>query len=296
MITTGIHYDIPFKEYQEIDALNASRLEWGEYSMEHMKAAIDGKMHRDSPAMTLGRAIHARLLEPDLYQKMFQVASPCEAVIKSGQRRGERCNNASTYYFDGQWFCGTHCKGQSPAENVLSQADANTVEAIAEKVKQHKVIRLLRQRGGYEATAIWELEGERCKGRYDKLIPRTDKLPPVIIDLKKCRMGHARTDMFEKAIRDYRYDVKAAWYCDGLNKITGDPPLFVWIAVEDEYPHGLNVIQADRATINVGRIRYRKLFADYLRAKQSGQWQGYTNEIVVGGLPEYMKYQYLGGT
>jgi len=291
----GIHYGIPFAQYRELPGINISRLEWGQFSAEHMRAALDGKLDRDSEAMTLGRAIHARLLEPDVYRERFRIALHCEAVLKSGDRKGRQCGNSSAYYVDGQWLCGTHGRGNEPVADVISQEDADRVGAIAEKVKGHKVIRLLRQRGGYEATIVWEMEGELCKGRLDKLIPRSEKLPSVVVDLKKCRLGHAKLDLFEKAILNYNYDMKAAWYVDGVAALTGDPPGFVWIAVEDEYPYGVNVVQADRETLLVGRIRYRELLGKYLRSKSSGEWDGYTKDIVSGGLPDWAKIQYLGG-
>ena len=293
-LASGIHYDIPFTDYQAMPGLNISRLEWADCSAEHLKAALDGLIEKDSQAMALGRAIHSRLLEPAVYRERFSIASPCEARLQSGQRKGDRCGNTAIYRYDGQWLCGTHCKGQDPVEDVLSEAEAETVEAIYEKVCGHKVIRLLRQRGGYEATAVWEMEGELCKGRLDKLIPRNEKLPPVIVDLKKCRLGHAKLSEFQKAIVNYSYDMKAAWYVDGVTALTNDPPLFVWIAVEEEYPYGINVVQADKETLLVGRIRYRELLGKYLRAKASGIWEGYTTEIVSGGLPDWMKIRYLG--
>jgi exodeoxyribonuclease VIII len=285
-----------FADYCSEPGLNISTLEHGSFSAEHLRAALDGRMRRDSPSMNIGRAIHARLLEPDVYKKEFHIASPCGAKLSSGARKGQECGKAGIYITDDGWRCGTHCihkVGEKPT-NVISESEAATVEDIAAKIGQHKVVRLLRQRGGCEATIVWDMEGERCRGRLDKYIPRNEQLPPVIIDLKKCRLGHARTDLFEKAIVDYNYDMKAAWYVDGVTALTNDQPVFIWIAVEDTYPYGINVIQADKETILVGRLRYRELLGTYLRAKALNQWDGYTKEIVTGGLPAWMKIRYLG--
>jgi exodeoxyribonuclease VIII len=295
-LAPGIYYDIPFDEYCKIPALNISTLDWGKYSAEHLKAALDGKLTKDSQAMNFGRAVHARLLEPDVYATTFSVSPGCQEPLKSGKRKGEPCGCSAVYHVEGgKWLCGKHAwEGMEPAPNVLTQEEAERVEAMAHKIKSHKVVRLLRQRGGFEATVIWETEGILCKGRLDKLVPRNDKLAPVIVDLKKCRLGYARKDKFQKEIDAYNYAAKAAWYCDAVTNLTNDPPTFVWIAIEEDYPHGILALGATRKDILVGRSQYRELLSKYLVGKNSGEWQGYSNEIEWGGLPDRVIDYYLG--
>src|SRR4051812_28448031 len=64
----GIFPGMSWADYAAIPLPSASTLEWGRVSSAHLQAAIDGTLERkDSDAMSFGRALHLRLLEPDIY-------------------------------------------------------------------------------------------------------------------------------------------------------------------------------------------------------------------------------------
>ena len=99
---------VKFEDYCAMPGLNASTLAWGLKSAQHLKAALDGELKKDSPAMTFGRALHAKLLEPDVYLKEFTVSSGCQAIIKSGDSKGQVCGNNAMWLLGGLWLCGMH--------------------------------------------------------------------------------------------------------------------------------------------------------------------------------------------
>lgn len=291
----GFH-KMSFEEYVALDALNFHTLDWAKCSPEHLLAALQGKLKdQESDDLRFGRALHMRVLEPIEYRKQYFVALPCMAILRSGQRKGKLCGNTArfrrTSIVDGKeqehWFCGQHNKAWEASEVderfVLSSEEANRIEDMADKIAAHKVMRLLRQRGATEITAIWELDGWQCKGRIDQWIEPGD-LPGVVFDFKKVRLGHARMEHFERSVDRYGYDKQAAWYVDGVERIMGERPEFLWGVIEEEYPYAMQVIQASPETLDIGRERYQGDFERYKRCMQSGEWPGYSDNVVLGGL------------
>lgn len=296
--TSQVLSDIPFKAYQQIQAINISQLCMGFISAAHMKAAIDGRLKRkdETADMVMGRAIHARLLEPEHYRSMFVVEPACQAVLKTGEKKGQPCSSPATHTCGGFGYCGRHCPADATRiENALSRDEFARVERVAEMVSAHSVVRLLKQQGGCETTVEWERDGQPCKARLDKWIPPNAWLKDgAIVDLKKVQSGRASPAAVESAIWEYHYDVKAAWYVDAIKEALGYSPTFVWLFLEDDEPFGISAIQADYETLMAGRIRYEGLWSMYLQGQQTGVWPGYPMTIQVGGLAEWAKKRVLG--
>jgi hypothetical protein len=135
----------------------------------------------------------------------------------------------------------------------------------------------------------FDLEGDLCKARLDKLIDGSDKWPKTVVDLKKVQRGGATDAAIETACRTYRYDVQAAWYVDAVEKLTGEKPVFVWVFVEEKFPYDVNVRQADAATLALGRAEYRHCLAIKRRCEATGHWPGAmrTLDVQAGGCPEW---------
>ena len=290
-LKSGIHYGLSFPEYCSLDAVNASVLNNASKSMAHVRAALDGELGKDTPALRFGRAFHCRLLEPQDYSERFRIAGPCAAETKSGKVCG---NTGSILAKDGQWYCGV--KGHAPEDapkfdgEFITNEERDRIERMREAVARNQGVSLIRARGGCEATAIWKWDATWCKARYDKLaLPSRPGSSPCVVDLKKVPSGEASYDAVQWQIKKYRYDEKAAWYVDGAEEITGDKHEFIWIFVEDDVPFGVTTVKADRRTLEIGRQKYRHNWGKMLRAKKSNIWEGYPSEIQIGGLPDKVK-------
>ena len=141
----GIYENIPFGEYQKWDAMNASLLCEGIHEdgvcMQRLKAVMDGRLKRkESKALRFGRALHTRLLEPQLYEKEWPIATPCSQPFKSGPRKGQLCGKPGRLT-DGRglWVCGQHeIEGYGEPDNYLSQQDAADIETIRRRVMTHR--------------------------------------------------------------------------------------------------------------------------------------------------------------
>ncbi len=277
-------YDVPYEDYRAWPAINASALKIGYYvSAKHMKAAIDGLLDTDSRARKFGRAVHSRLLTPDLFRKEFLIAERCQVPVASGPRKGDPCGNWGRA-FDPEfraWFCGTHAKAHSEATEPAEYIDgdeAAALERMVASVFAHKVVKLLRAHGGCETSVIWNRDGFACKARFDKWI-RGAACPDTLVDLKKCQSQKADDRSVQKSIRDYGWDLQAAWYTEGAEQASGTRPLFAWAFLEDGEPFDVRPLWASAAMLEVGTIKMRTAFDTYKHCVEAGHWPGYCEDI-----------------
>jgi len=273
---------MPYKDYRAIAAMNVTSLKYGiQVSAKHLRAALDGLFTGDTRARKFGRAIHCRLLEPQEFSTRFLLAGKCEETIKSGARQGEPCGKAAGFYDGKMWFCGMHKKqheGAMEPEEYVDRAEAERCERIAEAVKAHPIVKLLRQHGGCEVTLIWERDGLPCKARLDKHITGA-ACPDTILDLKKCQPCKADDRSLLRSIRDYAWDVQAAWYTDGAERVTGTRPHFAWIFMEDNEPFDVRPVWVSPAMLEIGRCKAQRGFDLFKWCLQTGRWPGYCEEI-----------------
>lgn len=279
----GFCFSVSYEVYSSWPAVNSQALKIGyQVSPKHMRAVLDGHFGTDdSGDRRFGRAEHCRVLEPARYRERFLIAEPCQAPIKTGQRAGSPCGCTSSHYDAAAdaWYCGTHkpATAQTPTDYV-SAADAERIERSVAEIFGHKVVRLLRQHGGREVSIVWERDGLPCKARLDKLI-RGAACPDTVVDLKKCQPCKATDYALQRSIRDYGWDIQAAWYVDGVERLTGSRPLFAWIFVEDREPFDVRPVWASQAMLAVGKAKADRAWQTYLHCLQTGHWPGYCEDI-----------------
>lgn len=200
-------------------------------------------------AMVIGTAIHAAVLEPELFAADY-------LLLKNVTSR------ASSEYKQA-------CKSHNP-ELVLTGAEAERVAGMQEAVlsNPHAADYLRADNGWVELSvfAIDPVTGSLCKCRFDKL---TADL--VAVDLKKTQDGKDRA--FGRTMANYRYYVQAAFYTDVFLWATGlELQKFVFLAVEEEFPHfNKPWLVADDSYI-VGRAEYRADLNAYAQAKADDYW------------------------
>lgn len=299
----GIHHDIPFEKYAAWRAINSGVVKAGMISPKHMHAAFNGQIKvEDSRSMKLGRAIHAMLLEPDTFKSRFIVAGPCEAVLKSGDRKGNQCGRqASMLGSDDRWYCGIHEHAETGwTGDVITQDEWNRCQSVNEAIKQHWALKLIRRQGWSEVSLRWERSGLPMKGRLDRY---AEGKRPVILDVKKCRVGFGTVEECERSISRYSYHVQASMYVDGIEQLTGVRPEFVWIFCEDNHPFDINVIPMSDDVFKIGWHIARTAIERYCRALNESELWGYIRipeNVKPGGLPlwqvkEAMKAGWLDG-
>ena len=177
--------EIGWDEYLELKAMNGSTLAHGKKSMLHLKHAIDTEFV-PRPAMKLGTATHALLLEPEQFKARFVVMPPFHLdpgnmrkaknkIETDADRRTE--SKATTYYkTKAREF---HFDAESRKLEVVEQEQFDLALAMIQAVRSKRAARawLEDPASRFEATVVGEIEGVKFKGRIDICLLYTSPSP-----------------------------------------------------------------------------------------------------------------------
>lgn len=278
----GIYENIPDAEYRSWNAISQSTLKVAsEATWAHVRATLDGKIERKSDALAFGRALHTWLLEPHLFEDTYQVALPCAAEIKSGDRKGEECGCAGRYFnsLDEVWLCGKHApKGFEEPENVVTEADLERIKGMEASLATKPMVEMLRRNGANEVCVVVSWDGVPFKCRLDRLcLDFPDG--PVIADVKKVPLFAANEKKFGYDIDKYRYDVQGAAYCKAVEQFTNERARFLWLVIEDGGTYECHPFQMSEKRRNDGAMKLDVLWHGYLHCLATGVWPSYTQGL-----------------
>lgn len=290
-------YDVPFDEYAEWDAINSGALKWGGLSPKHMHAFLKGDIETDDTAdMKFGRAAHCGILEPEVFAAEYAVATPCCAILKSGDNKGNTCGKSpKCRSIDGEWFCGTHkpTEEDTPAEFV-SADEMGRIEAIRESIKSSPANDLVRRPSWSEKSVVWDWRGDlMIKGRLDRIAQDHS----FIIDMKTCGRGAGDYGSCQRAIEKHEWHIQAAVYIEGVYELTGVKPDFMWLFVEKVPPFDVNVIPIDPESFAIGRWEMERRLVEYRRCLKDGKFPGYIRDsrgVHRGGVTQWKRREYQG--
>lgn len=210
---------------------------------------------QQTEAMILGTALHSAVLEPEKFNAEF--------IGYSGAG-----NRASKEYKE---FAAAHA-----GYTILTRKDYERVLGMRDAVLGFDAYPLseLISSGEKEKTLRWtdERTGFQCQIRPDLL------LDFAIFDLKKC--VDARPHRFIWSARDMGYDLQAAMYRIGVREALGikDIP-FIFIAVEEDAPHGIKLYEAPAAMLEDGERRFRYAMDLLKTCMDTDSWPGYANPL-----------------
>lgn len=280
----GLHENVPDPTYRTWDAISQSLLQVARVGQPiHVRAVLDGLQEPERDSRRFGTATHCRLLEPERFAAEYQIAERCGAVLKSGANKGTRCRNQGTALlpFDvvldgefGAWRCGTHADdGAAVPDKFVTAEEAADIETLRAALMSHDVVRLFRQHGGHEVSAVWRHNGYDYRGRFDKLI-HSGTAPLTVIDLKKTLRYGATEAKFAKSLVEYGYAMQAAAYTEAIEQLLSETPVFIFVVIEDKPPHDVGVWQLDDDSLECGRAMLQQAREVLYRCLESGQWPG----------------------
>lgn len=173
----------------------------------------------------------------------------------------------------------------NPGRIVLTPEQWEQLHAMAAAVHAHPAAGALLTSvpGEAEKSVYWRdsTTGVLCRCRPDWW--RDDN---VIVDLKTTE--DASPEGFAKSIANWRYDVQAAYYLDGIQQATRKrPKAFVFIAVEKKPPYGVGVYVLDSDSLELGRAQYQHDLRVYAECVRTGEWPGYGDKIQTISLPAW---------
>lgn len=172
--------------------------------------------------------------------------------------------------------------------------DVAEAKAMAAKVREHPIARILLADGTPELSGYWHdpETGVRLRLRPDWL-PNPGRHRLVVVDYKTSTSAHP--GHFAKAAAEYGYHMQAPWYLDGLAACEiADDAAFVFIVQSKNPPYLVSVNELDPAAIDLGRRRNRKAIDLYAQCVANDHWPDFGQGINSISLPSYAIYQQEG--
>lgn len=269
-MNTGLYNGVPNADYHAGPGVSKSGLDKVAQSPLHYWAAYldpNRQPREETPAMKVGTAIHAAVLEPDVFRDGYLPAPRIDKRTKAGK----------------EMYADLQAIAESKNAILLDADDYAACVAIADQVRLHPAARALFREGAAEQSAFWtDAEtGVLCKARPDWL------MPGAILDVKSTE--NASPGGFQRSVANYRYHVQAAWYLDGLAAATGDRlQAFIFCCFEKTPPYACAFYYADADMIELGRREYRKALRVYADCLAADKWPGYPVEILPISLPAWI--------
>lgn len=167
---------------------------------------------------------------------------------------------------------------------IITQVDLSGFRACVEEVQKNPdVAKLLARPVASEVSMFWicPVTGLARRGRPDRI-----REGNIVIDLKKTACADVRA--FQRQIVEYRYDVQAAEYVDGLKELTGEDFRFYWICYESDAPYLSACYEASDSMLALGRVRRDRAVRKISECIQSGVWGGYQTGIPVIEPPTWI--------
>lgn len=271
--------DRAFGDYAADKDVNASALRAGRKSMLHMQAVIDGVADEPSPAMLLGTALHAAILEPARFGEMLRVAPDVDRRTKAGK---EEYNAFAASLPDGAI--------------VLTIEDWNAVTQAVAAVNATMLPNLMGV-GESEVSIYWDEQvGDNvvgCKARLDWL-GHLAQYPDhgLIVDIKTTR--DASPGAFARSAASYGYLHQAAWYMRAAACLhaSGQGPKvsdYIMVAVEMEAPYAVGLYRLSSDDLKAADLNNLDTLRSWAAACEANEFWGPTgSSLRTLNLPEWV--------
>lgn len=227
----GVHYGMSNDDYHADEAIGSTTVKAISVSpANHFFNKFTG-----SKSAHIGSAIHAALLEPDVYQYRYA-------------KREEITSRASKEYKE--------LTKQFPADFILIGSEVDTVQRMYESSRLNDdFMDYMNTKGNSEVSMFAECPetGLMLKCRFDRL---SDTLS-YPLDVKSCRDASERG--FSNAFGQYKYHIQAAFYLYVLKLTTGiEYNQFAFFAIENSPPYRNCMYYIGEESLELG---YREMFA-----------------------------------
>lgn len=261
-----LHHDLSFTDYRaRTDCVSNSDLVYMQVApLLYRFKVMEGNRSPPSKSMSEGTAAHEAILEPESFKKNFVQLPDLDFRLTANKKIRDDLMLANG---------GKTLLDHDTYERVLGAQravfDSPTCMAHLSKCKP-------------EVSFFWEDEDTRikCKARADALCVEEG----FVVDLKTTK----DPVNFCNSIGEYGYHRQAAFYIDGLRRLTGRRDWkWYWIAVSMEAPHLVTFWQADASTIELGRTEYKHGLFLLKNARETGRYPGLSEEIRTASLPEW---------
>lgn len=223
-----------------------------------------------SPAMALGTALHAAMLEPENDLAQAVVQPDIDKRTKAGKE--EHAEFALAY--------AGRC--------IITQEQDDQLEGMVSAcLKDWRIKHALSACKRREVSVFGSIGGHPAKARLDAWNGHG-----MVLDLKTTR--DLACD-FEKSIANFGYGLQAAWYREVLRsvfrtegRLMPDDFSFVFLVVETTYPHGTAVYRMSDEVMDCYSDRLVELQKQWWECVLKNEYKGWPQDDVVDiGLPAW---------
>ena len=201
-----------------------------------------------------------------------------ELILRGGDKR-IRVIDA----YDWRGKASQDAKKAAHAEGLVPVHRGDLLEAsrIAAAVRRHSLAAAILSEGDPEVSFYWidEATGLTLRGRVDWLRDN------AIVDVKTTK--DASPAAFAKDAANYRYDMQADHYTEGVEALTGKRLPFLFLCVENTAPYLVAVYQLDDAAMDRGARANAEARRLYAECESSNTWPAYSPEIETLSLPRW---------
>jgi PDDEXK-like domain of unknown function (DUF3799) len=132
--------------------------------------------------------------------------------------------------------------------------------------------------GHAEQTVIWQEGATWCRARPDLLLTREQHAHHhVVLDYKTTE--NAEPEAFIRQIGRMSHDLQAEWYVRGVKSVTGQEPVFVFLAQETSPPYACSLVSLANAYRAVGQSKVSHALTLWMACTQSNKWPSYSTRI-----------------
>ena len=218
-------------------------------------------------AMAIGSAVHAALLEPEVFKKNYV----CINGVYDKRTKAGKENWAL--------FCE-----ENEGKEILSEREYDQIIRMRDSVFEHpKANDVLSFDIEAEKEIFFELEGVPCKAKLDAIVPQIN----TVIDFKTARSSTAES--FKRDAINMHYDLQAYWYYEAYKSLYGSyPDFYAFIVVSKEEPYPVGVFQVDGEFLDRGRYYALKYLRKFKECSERNVWpKNESEEVIEITTPEW---------
>ena len=223
-----------------------------------------------SPAMALGTALHAAMLEPENDLAQAVVQPDIDKRTKAGKEEHAT-------------FAALHEGRCIITPDQAQQLDGMVIACLKDWRIKHALSACKKR----EVSVFGSIGGHKAKARLDAWNGHG-----MVCDIKTTR--DLACD-FEKSIANYGYGLQAAWYREVLRSVFAtegrlmpDDFSFVFLVVETTYPHGTAVYRMQDEVMDCYSDRLVELQKQWWECVLKNEYKGWPDSDVVDiGLPAW---------
>ncbi|WP_196221211.1 PD-(D/E)XK nuclease-like domain-containing protein [Sansalvadorimonas verongulae] len=296
----GIYDNLDEEVYHSDEALSSTVLKELRRSPRHAYSRIQQERGKTTQSLTLGRLLHACVLEPERFKKDYapplDPATYPDALVSQENYKAccktlglpvsgtkavlkERIQEAASDAVFWDDLLEQHAKGRE----LISQADFEICAGVMASVNQHSKASKVFSDGVAERSLFWDdpATGQACRARLDYY--REDL--GVVFDLKTTT--DARLDAFQRDVFKYGYHISAAMYLEGCRQRGLKATAFAWLAIEKEPPYAIGLYMASPEMLVAGDNDFRDYLSTFAACKEANFWPSYSDDFVTIDLPPW---------